>query len=131
MSNIANNFKAAGLIAAVICVLALGCGINVTSLTLMPGNAQLLIDVQAREYVSPPCLAHLNYPDAARFSVRAAKQDLPKEFKPEQRCSEGIPGWFSKEPGFWSEESITMSFVRRWGVLSRKERWNSDGSWNW
>lgn len=131
MTSQTDRIKGAAHIGLLIIILALGCGSTIEAIKPMPDSAQLLVDPAAREFVSPPCLQQLSYPDASRFSVRITKRELPKEYKGEKRCSDGIPGWFTKESGFWHEQSLTTSLLRRWGVLPAKNRWNHDGTWNW
>ncbi len=106
-------------------------GFGIGSMKPMPANAVLLVDVTAKEYVSPPCLEKLPYENPSRFSVRTTRKDLPKEFNAERQCANGIPGWFSKEDGFWQESTVSSSFLRKWGFWPGKPRWNEDGTWNW
>jgi hypothetical protein len=115
----------------VLCFWSFFVFLGIDSVVLMPSSALLHVDVSAREYVSPPCLEHLNYSNSARFSMVLPKASLPNEFKQEARCSAGIPGWFTKKSGFHDQSSYGYRLLRRFLRLPDESRWNSDGTWNW
>ena len=100
-----------------------GCSVGYS----MPDNAQLLVNPQTGEYVSPPCVAR----EPARYrsftlrttlgGVRAAR-DAGQRMMPEPHCRDMI---------FGSGTMASGGFTESGRLRSNPSRWAPDGSWKW
>jgi hypothetical protein len=117
-------------IAAVLSLFAMtaGCGTSRS----MPENAELLLNPQTGEYISPPCYDR----DPQRFAAFTVhfrnnqRSDVRRQFSLQQlrgnaRCRDMMFGAI-RTP--WSASG---GFTETIQWFQKSSRWNADGSWNW
>lgn len=97
----------------------------------MPNNAELMLDVQAKEYISPPCLADMDKGDVEdkilkrEYVVSTSREAKDMDYSPNKDCRD--QGGFTQDG-----RSLPFALLEKVGLFPKlKSRWNANGTWNW
>lgn len=108
------------LLAVPLFLLFVGFGIG--TVEGIPKHAIVLLDDQARTYISPLCVSE---EEAHRFRESKVSEAYALNYSPEPGCRD--KGMFTVEG-----RSLSGGLLESVGLIGPlPNRWNADGTWNW
>lgn len=118
------NFKRILILVLIVVFLSSYAMLGLDALAVsMPHNAKVYADDSKKVYYSPNYVADHNIKNVR---VTTAKEVLDLKYSPDNDCQT------NEKYGFAQEGRSTIGkFLEKVNILSKKSRWNDDGSWNW
>lgn len=105
-------------------------GLFISTTTVMPNNAQVLIDKQKNVYYAPPYVVELisknpNLFNKNKLVISSSITADTFAIDPDPECRD--LGYFQQD-----NRNYTLKTLEKIGLLEpEKSRWNRDGTWNW
>lgn len=117
MKSLITSLRYLGAVLGVLVFLGFGIGSSLVA----PGHAIVLVDVDRKVYVAPPCVP-IQMKNQSTLTIAQARKG---RLQPDPNCRDA--GGFVQEG-----RSLSGNLLQKFGLLPPlRSRWNPDGSWNW
>lgn len=90
----------------------------------MPDNTKVLISKKSKLYYSPMFFYDNRISAADSLEMTTLKEARFQKYKGSKRCRD--EGYFTNYQG-----SVVWEWLDAAGIIKQKNRWNTDGTWNW
>jgi len=116
--------KSAGGYALALLVVAVIVAFGSKIVSVAPGNAIVVLDLEKKTYLAPPC-ANVYSQRISSAHIVSLSEARSHGYETDEDCRD--KGSFMDEP-----TSIGRRALERAGLVKpRRSRWNPDGTWNW